>query len=328
MKEFPQLLGSFLLEYVPRRRNLSANTAKSYRDTFVLLLRWLSEEEEVRPENVKINDLGRDRIEAFCAWLMGAKGVSAATANVRLSALRSFANYVGFTEPAYLEWAAEVRKIKLAKSPPKEVGFLGPEAVGAIIGCADGNLRDFALLSLLYDSGARVSEVSSAVCGDLRLAGPATIRLVGKGSKVRVVPLCEQVAATLERYLATIDTDPASPLFTNRSGGQIGRAGIAWVLSKYSKIAHDANPTLVPEGVHPHMMRHSKAMHLLEAGVNLIYIRDFLGHSSVTTTEIYARASTKAKREAIERAASDVVAVLFYNEEEKSDLIEWLKTLM
>lgn len=330
MKGLAQLLGDFLLDYIPRRRNLSANTAMSYRDSSVLLLGWFSDETGIAPDDICIADLSRERIEAFCLWLSESRRVSAATVNVRLCALRSFASYASFTEPAYLEWASDLRSIKLSQSPSKGVEYLSPEAVGLIIDSARCSIRDLAMLGLLYDSGSRVSEISGAMCGDLHLEKPATIRLMGKGSKVRVVPICDQVAAIVTEYLSTCSCTCASdsPLFCNRSGKPIGRAGIAWVLSKHAAIAHKMNPKLVPSGVRPHVLRHSKAVHLLESGVNLIYIRDFLGHSSVSTTEVYARASTKAKREAIEKAAANVITDSAYSEEAKSDLIVWLKTIM
>lgn len=328
MKSFQQLLSGFLLEYAPRRRNLSSNTVKSYRDSFILLFEWFAGEVGITPDSVGIDDLSREGIEVFCRWLREARGVGSATVNVRLSALRSFADYVSFTEPAYLEWASGIKDIKFAKSPSRGVEFLSPDAVAAIIGSAEGDVREHALLSLLYDSGARVSEISSAVRGDVRLEAPATVRILGKGRKVRVVPLCKQVSEIMGRYMDAYTGAPGDSLFMNRSGVPIGRAGIAWILSKHAKAARDDDPELVPSGIHPHMLRHSKAVHLLESGVNLIYIRDFLGHSSVTTTEIYARASTKAKREAIEKAAVNVIVESAYSAEERSNLVEWLKGLM
>ena len=328
MKSFQQLLSGFLLEYVPRRRNLSPNTARSYRDTFVLLLEWLARELGLTPDGVDIDDLGRDTIESFCTWLKDKRGVGPATVNVRLSALRSFADYVSFAEPAYINWASGIKSVKFVKSPLREVAFICPEAVAAIVGSAEGNAREHALLALLYDSGARVSEISAATRKDVRLKAPATVRLLGKGRKMRTVPLCSQMSQIMHRYLDVYSGNPDDPLFKNRSGDPIGRAGIAWILSKHVAAAHDANPELVPAKLHPHQLRHSKAVHLLESGVNLIYIRDFLGHSSVTTTEIYARASVKAKKEAIEKAAAGVIKESAYSEEEKSNLVKWLRELM
>ena len=328
MKSFAQLLSGFLAEYAPRRRNLSENTLKSYRDAFILLLEYVSKSRGVAPDEVGIEHLGRKDVEAFLSWLSDERGASAATVNVRLSALRSFAGYVSFTEPAYLEWSSGIREIKLSKAPSAEVKYLSVEAVRLVIGCAQGDVRDHALISLLYDTGARVSEIAAARRHDLRLEGPATIRLVGKGSKARIVPVSKEVSGIMSAYLATCDRAQDQPLFLNRRGQAIGRAGIAWVLSKHAAAARAIDPELVPAKVHPHVLRHSKAVHLVEADVNLMYIRDFLGHASVTTTEIYAKISGKTRRKEIEKAAANIVRESKYTEQEKSDIVEWLKSIM
>lgn len=328
MKNFAQLLSGFLLEYAPRRRNLSENTVRSYRDSFVLLLRFVSESRGVSPDDIGFEHLGRADIEAFLAWLADARGAGAATVNVRLSALRAFAGYVGFAEPAHLEWASGIREIKHSKAPSAEVAFLSVEAVRLVLGCAEGNARDHALLSLLYDTGARVSEISGARRRDLRLERPATIRLLGKGSKARIVPVSEEVSRIMTAYLSASGLAQDQPLFLNRNGQAIGRAGIAWVLSKYATAARAIDPQLVPARVHPHVLRHSKAVHLVEADVNLMYIRDFLGHASVTTTEVYAKISGKVRRREIEKASANIVKESAYSEQEKSDIVKWLKTII
>lgn len=274
-----------------------------------------------------MEDLSRENIESFCLWPADVRGVCAATVNVRLCALRSFAGYVSFTEPACLEWASSLRAVEFSRSPSKEVGYLSVEAVRLIMESASSDAREHAMLGLLYDSGARVSEVADARRCDLRLSAPATIRLEGK-RKVRVVPICDQVAEIAAAYLDSTAGEPDSPLFVNRSGKAIGRAGIAHVLKKHAAAAHEADPLIVPPTTHPHALRHSKAVHLVEAGVNIIYIRDFMGHSSVKTTEIYAKISSKSKQEALEKAAANLVTKSAYREEEKSAIVEWLKNLL
>lgn len=328
MKGFAQLLSGFLLEYVPRRRNLSENTAKSYRDSFVILLGWLAGERGITPDDVQVEDLNRESVESFCLWLTDVRGVCAATVNVRLCALRSFASYVSFTEPAYLNWASALRAVEFSRSPSAEVDWLSVEAINLIMDSASSDVREHAMLGLLYDSGARVSEIANARRCDLRLDAPATIRLAGKGRKVRVVPLCDQVAEIASAYLAATAGAHDSPLFVNRSGKAIGRAGITYVLKKHVAAAHEANPLAVPPTTHPHALRHSKAVHLVEADVNIIYIRDFMGHSSVKTTEIYAKINSKSRSEAVEKAAANLITESAYGEEEKSAIMEWLKNLL
>lgn len=318
----------FLLECVPRRRDLSGNTAKSYRGSFVILLRWLADERGIAPDGVRIEDLSGENVESFCLWLTDVRGVCAATVNVRLCALRSFAGYVGFAEPAYLEWATALRAVELSKSPSAEVERLPVGAVSLIMDSASSDVREHAMLGLLYDSGARVSEIANARRCGLRLDAPATIRPAGKGGKVRIVPLCDQVAKIASAYLAATTGAPDSPLFVNRSGKAIGRAGITYVLKKHVAAAHEVDPLVVPPTTHPHALRHSKAVHLVEADVNIIYVRDFMGHSSVKTTEIYAKISSKSRSEAVEKAAASLITESAYGEEERSAIMEWPKNLL
>ena len=185
-------------------------------------------------------------------------------------------------------------------------------------------------MKILSDAGTPIRNLKcsrNARRCDLRLESPATIRLKGK-RKVRIVPLCDQVAEIASAYLAATAGAPDSPLFVNRSGKAIGRAGIAYVLKKHVAAAHEVDPLVVPPTTHPHALRHSKAVHLVEADVNIIYIRDFMGHSSVKTTEIYAKISSKSRQEAVERAAANLITESAYSAEEKSAIMEWLKDLL
>lgn len=159
MRTFQQPLAGFLLERIPRRRNLSPNTAKGCRDPLAPLLEWLAAVGGTSPDAIGIGDLGRERIEALCAWLGDVRGSAPATVSVRLSAPRSFAGHVSLAEPARIEWASGIREIRLSKAPSREVGFLGADAVAVMIGSAAGDARGHAPLSLLYDSGARVRDI-------------------------------------------------------------------------------------------------------------------------------------------------------------------------
>ena len=165
--------------------------------------------------------------------------------------------------------------------------------------------RHLVLLSLLYETGARVQEVITLAPKDVRLSKPFSISLLGKGNKTRIVPLTEHMAELLRNYYLDnhiLGTEEYK-LFQNHSGIQLTSQGVTHILQKYAKLANEKHSDDVPLGITPHLLRHSRAMHLLQAGVNLVYIRDFLGHASVQTTEIYARADLKAKREAIEKVS-------------------------
>lgn len=331
MREFQSLLQSFLIDYLPKRRGFSAHTVASYRDSFVLLLRWMDRHESLSPDKVTMTNLDPEHIARFSDWLRDERRCTISTSNARIAAIRSFAKFVQAEAPEHLEICRRLLEIPTVK-PPKtaEIEFLSVRAVQQVVEVATENLRDLALVSVLYDSGARVSEICGMTIGDLTLSRPHTAKVIGKGRKARVIPLSAQAGEILSQYITTVRSSSAltDPLFVNRSGHSLGRAGVAYVLQKYVTAAHKTHPEDVPPTSHPHIMRHSKAMHLLEAGVNLVYIRDFLGHESVTTTEIYARASTEAKRRAIESAEQNIVPQSPYGKEQRADLITWLRTLL
>ena len=185
-------------------------------------------------------------------------------------------------------------------------------------------------MSTLYDTGARVQEIIDLKTGDVRLTKPATITLTGKGSKKRCVPIIGKTRDLLDNYMnenCLLDNGNQNhPLFYNSSRHPFTRPGITYILQKYLKQAKKSHPeVLFPNSIHPHMVRHTKAMHLLEANVNLIYIRDLLGHVNVTTTEIYMRSNTETKRKALESAYMEVVTQDILVWYEDTDLLNWLQ---
>ena len=331
MRGYQSLLSTFLLDYLPRRRGFSGNTVASYRDPFSLLLRWLWEVEGVRPERVEIEDITPARVAAFTKWLSEERGCSPATCNARVAALRSFARFAQLEEPAHLEACSLILEIPTARTPVAPPDHLTPEAVSLVVAAAERHgPRQHAVVSLLYDSAARASELCSLRVGDVATGKPSSVVLRGKGRKTRVVPVSPQVGAIVDAYVRTCrkGAQPADPLFVNARGGPLGRAGVAYILRRAVESAHVQSPDRVPSRSHPHALRHSKAMHMLEDGVNIVYIRDFLGHESVTTTERYARASTKAKRKALESAESRLVPRSPYTESERSELLDWLASVV
>lgn len=323
-RTFQSLLSSFLAVYLPRLKGASANTIASYRDAFVLLLRWLDDELGIAPDAVGFPDLS---VRNVACWLDSVeRGRSVSTRNNRLAALKSFCRYAQREAPEHLATCSAILGIAAKRQPEPEVSYLSLDAVRAILGSAASSLRDLAMLSLLYDLGARVQELCDLTVGDLRLSKPASARVRGKGGKVRYVPITPQVASIVAAYVEQMQLDLDESLFPSRSGGPITRAGVTYVLKKHAACAREAAGGQVPAEVSCHQLRHSKAMHLLENGVNLVYIRDFLGHSSVTTTEIYAKANPEMKRRAVEAASSNLAIEGMYSAEEKSSLIAWLRS--
>ena len=331
--DFARHLTAYLGRHLPGQRNLSPNTIASYSDAFRLLLAYF-ESAGKRAELLSMGDLDREAVEGFMSWL-AARGCSDSTLNQRLCAVKAFVNYVKGKDPARLLQYQQVLSIRQRKAQPAKMVVPGREGLAAILAHPDGSTRrgrrDMVLLTLLYDSGARVSELCGLRLRDVRLDDPATVTLYGKGRKSRVVPLMRATTSLVGRYIeeAYPDAAPAerdSPLFPNPRGGHLTRAGVADIVSRHVKGARGAGAP-IPEGVSPHSFRHQKAIDLLESGVNLVYIRDLLGHRSVTTTEIYATVSLKRKRELLEAAATAPRTRDYPDWSEDKELMSWLKSL-
>ena len=312
----------------PAARGPGESTARSHGGSFAVPPGWLADGRGMAPDDVRAGDPGGENVESLCPWLSDAGGVCAATADVRLCALRSFASYAGLTEPAYLEWASALRAVEFPKSPSGEVEWLPVEAVNLIMESASSDAREHAMPVLPCDSGARVSEIANARRCDLRLDAPATTGLSGKGRKAGIVPLCDQVAGMASAYLAATAGAPDSPPFASHGGKAIGRAGITYVPRRHVAAAHEADPLVVPPTTHPHALRHSKAVHLVEADADITYVRDLMGHSPARTTEACAEASPRPGQGAVGRAAANLIMGSAYGEEDRSAIMEWLRNLL
>lgn len=325
-RSFAAMLAGFLTVYLPITRACSPNTISAYRDAFALFLRFMDSRQATTPDKVSFADFTATNVTAFLDWLRADRGCSPATTNQRLAALKSFFGYVQAQAPEQVAQAQQVLGIKTAQAPEPSIAYLPIDAIRLLLEHAQRRgPRDLALLTLLYDTAARVQEACDLSVADLHLAKPASVTLTGKGRKTRVVPLTPSAAVILAQHTRTIPLDPAAPLFTNRDGHRLGRAGAAYVLARCAHAAHAQHPELVPKKVSPHVIRHSKAMHLLENGVNLIYIRDILGHASIVTTEIYAKANPEMKRHAIETAATKTLGPSRYDHTVRQDLLTWLR---
>jgi len=324
-RPFADMLAQFLTVHLPVTRACSRNTISAYRDAFTLFLRFIDHQQATPPDRVCFADFTAPNVAAFLGWLRTDRECSAATANQRLAALKSFFRYVQTQAPEQIAQAQQVLGVKAAQAPEPAVGYLPADAVELLLEHAKRRgPRDLALLTTLYDTAARVQEACDLSLGDLRLDKPASATLTGKGRKTRIVPLAPQAAVVLARHVRTLPQDSSAPVFTNRAGQQLGRAGAAYILPKCTHAAHADRPELVGESLPPHAAP-LEAMHLLENGVNLIYIRDILGHASVVTTEIYAKANPEMKRQAIEAVAAKTVGPSRYDRATRQDLLAWLR---
>lgn len=335
--DFAKYLQSFFINYMALERGASQHTIRAYRDTFILLLEYLNKDCKISVENLKMNHITKDIVLGFLNWLQDARNCSVSTRNLRFAAIRSFFVYMQYEDPTrILQWQL-ISSIKVKKTIKPSVNHLTIEGITCLLEQVqtDNRMghRDLTLLSILYNSGARVQELISLTPSSIRLYKPYLIELYGKGCKKRLVPLDETQISLLESYIIEFGLDKPGmdkhPLFYNCWGEKLTNPGVTYILLKYAAMARIAHPGLIPSKISPHTLRHSKAMHLLQAGVNLVYIRDILGHVSIQTTEIYARADSKSKREALEKAYINVINtnVKEPSWEKNSKLKEFLKGL-
>jgi len=307
--DFAERLASFLTMYLPGQQGFSENTIKSYRDTFKLLLEFADSEKGVRPDRMTLKEFTCNFIEEFLTWLEADKLSSVATRNQRLGAIRSFAKYVSKKHPDFIFERQRISDIDFKKHPKSGLQHLTPDAMQKILKTPNMTdkygRRDAVLLTLLYDSAARVQEICDLRVMDVRLQKPYTVTLWGKGQKVRSVPIMNNTAEVLQTYIHENNLNypekSECPLFFNHQRTKLTRAGVTYILKKHASVAQKEDPS-VPCKISPHVFRHSKAMHMLQSGINLVYIRDFLGHSFIETTEVYAKADTETKRKEIENA--------------------------
>ena len=267
-------------------------------------------------------------------WLEKTRRCIASTRNVRLAAFHSFCRYLQLEFPDYIHQAQQILAIPMKRTKKISVEYLTLDAMKFLLEKPDNSTkegrRDMVLLSLLYESGARVQELADLKVGDIRTASPSIVKLTGKCEKTRIVPIMKPMAELLKQYLKENNlTEPYTfdyPLFCNRSKDKLTRAGIAYIVKKYADEAIKESPELFPDKFSPHCFRHSKAVHLLQAGVNLVYIRDFLGHVDIQTTEIYARIDGEMKRKALEKS-HNVVSDRMPEWQRNAELMNWLKSL-
>lgn len=326
--DFTKALTSYFSTYLPETCGVSPNKCNSYRDAFKLLLLYFQEEKGVPANRIELRMLNRNLASDFLDWLEVQRKVSVTTRNQRLAAMKAFAHYVQYRNPEYLENCTDIIAMRPKKHEKPVTPFLIEEELKALLAQPDPStrhgLRDLTLLSLLYDSGARVQEITDLKLKDIRLTNPAMVTLTGKGRKARQVPLMKETCKLLDAYIRNfnLNSEPlTSPLFFNQKGQALSRYGITYILKKYvsqAELDSDMRKTS------PHVLRHTKAMHLLRAGVNMIYIRDFLGHVDISTTEVYARIDAEMKRKVFEEKVPNFTPNTTMPWEEDKDLLQWL----
>ena len=301
------MVTGFLTDYLPLRRGYSKNTILSYRDALKLFIVFLIEEKGLQLSSFTMSGFNRNLVAEFLVWCRS-RGASVSTANQRLAALKSFASYAQTEQIDYIVSLQDIQAVRSRKSEGKEISFLNADHMALLINRPDVNtrngLRHRAALTLLYDSGCRVQELCDIRLRDINTGHNPVVKLHGKGDKYRTVVISEGTGNLLKEYISRQRNGALQdqPLIVNRTGRKLSRNGVQYMIDKYVREIHEENKAF-PEHVHCHQFRHSKAMHMLAAGINIIYIRDFLGHEDISTTQIYSRADNRLKNESINALA-------------------------
>ena len=301
---FPTLLQDFFLQRLIDQRGVSAHTLASYRDTFELFLGYLEQCTGCAPSALTLKDLDAPRVLSFLDHLETERGNSPRTRNLRLTAIRSFLRYASVRQPSALPIAQRVLAIPTKRFDRPALVYLSREEIQALLEAPDRSTwcgqRDAVLFAVLYNTGARVSEITGLSVSDL-LIDRSSLQLHGKGRKQRVVPLWKTTTQQLRGWLSRIDRSPDAPVFPNRKGNRLSRHGIDHRLRVALASAAHQCPALKAKRISPHTLRHTAAMHLLQAGVDITVIALWLGHESIETTHLYIEADLKMKEAALQR---------------------------
>jgi site-specific recombinase XerD len=326
-------LRKFLIDYLPGQRAMSPHTLQSYRDSLKLLLQFIAGRKG-DPSLLEIEQLNEENVTAFLRHLETERHNRASTRNVRLSAIHSFFRYLGAQYPQHLAQTQRVLAIPFKRAGMREIQHLEGTEIQTILrqidrSSKDGH-RDFTLLSFLFNSGARVSEAMNVQASDLRLNPPFSVLLHGKGRKERTCPLWRETARALRELLEqnAIAPHEARPVFLNHCGQPLTRFGARLILHKHTSKAASTLPSLKGKRIHPHSLRHSTALHLLRAGVDLSTIAHWLGHAGLGTVQRYLPSDLEAKRQALAKA-KPILARMGHSKSwtTNESLIKWLESL-
>jgi integrase/recombinase XerD len=298
------LVGSYFQGHLLQARGASPHTVRSYRDTLRLLFAFIAERHHRTVADLSLDDLQSADVMEFLSHLEAKRANTASSRNIRLAAIRSFFKHLVEHDLSRAGQYQRVLAIPSKRVRIRAAQYFEPEQIKHILAQPDrsspNGCRDYALLLFLYNTGARVSEALGVRAEHLSLNTPRHVRLFGKGSKERICPLWRETAAALQRVLNTRRLQPRDWLFCNHAGACLSRDGVAYILKKYSRSAAHGMPALRRRRITPHMFRHSCAVALLQAGVDITVIRDYLGHASISTTSRYVSTNLQMKRNALE----------------------------
>ncbi len=333
--DFIYFLSKYLNHYLPQHTGASKNTLKAYSDTFKLLFVFAKEKRKLKPDKIQLETINKAFVLEFLGWVTKHRKCSDTTRNLRLNNIKAFFSYIQTQVPALALHSQNILQIPKKKTERKVIDYITLEGIRLILSLPDKQTRigrkHLVLLSFMFATGARVQEVIDVTINDFKYNGSESVKIIGKGNKARMVPLEKEMLKLLEGYLKEekskrVFYNNDDPLFLNRSNTKFTRQGIAYIVKKYAAKARAIDSRLIPTKIHPHLFRHSRAMALLQAGIELIYIRDFLGHYSVVTTEHYARVNNEETRKALMKVSESTNTALPVWQQD-NELLAFLKEL-
>jgi site-specific recombinase XerD len=329
--QFPLLLHAFFHDWLVQQRNVSHHTVLSYRDSWRLFLRFVAAQKTTSVARLGMDDLTAVEVLAFLKDIEQIRKSSIGTRNCRLSALHSFYRFVADREPLAAAQCAAVLRIPTKKAPVVEVRDLDEDEISAILAQPNRlkleGQRDHVLLAFLYNTGARIQEALDLSVQALRLESPFQVRLFGKGRKERICPLWPETVELLKALLKRKPRREDEPIFVNRYGNPLKASGVRFKLKQYAAAAGKKVPSLTSKRVSPHRFRHATAVSLVTAEVDVTVIRSWLGHESLDTTNIYARANVEAKRKALEKVDGAARSSKPPRWKREVELMAWLDSL-
>jgi site-specific recombinase XerD len=322
----------FFNQYLAVQKGLSSNSIFAYRDAVKLLLCFAARYLKKAVDKLTIEDLDQSLILTFLEYLEKERKCSPQTRNARLAAIHTFFKFIAMQEPSLLEQTQKIRTIPRKKTEYKPVDYLDEEEIKAVLDSIKPDsrtgIRDHALLMVLYNTGARVSEVVDLKVNDLRLDSSGQVKLIGKGNKQRACPLWPETVELVKDYLEyrTNKGQNEKRLFLNANGKPITRFGIRHIVKKYAQSAGKKCPSITNKKVGPHTLRHSTAMHLLKAGNDINVVCDWLGHADINTTHKYIEIDMEMKQKMLQTIESPQV-----NKKQKTwqdpGVLKWLDEL-
>lgn len=333
--DFAKYLTDFMTKYLTEERGCSANTVNAYRDTIVLLLIYFKEQAGIAADKLTLKDITMERIISYLEWLEKQRNCCPGTRNARLAAIHAFFRFLQYRSPEQMEEWQRIITIKIKKTSRPQVHYLTQEGIKLLLSQPNSQtekgMRDLIMLSTMIESGARVQEISDLTPSKVHFGDPTVLCITGKGNKTRMVPFSKQASELLKKYMEMnhlLESHANEyPLFGNGRRGKMSRMGISAIVKKYADKARVVNPNLIPVNITPHSLRHSKAMLMMKSGINLICIRDFLGHQSVSSTEIYARIDNQQKLDAINKTSLTPHTSKLPSWQKDKGLLHWLEHL-